>query len=131
MSDAINYKDIGKRIKIARIRGDITQEKLAEAVNISSSHLSNIETGNARVSLPTLVHIANALDVLLSDLLCDNLVRAKESYCKECDILFSDCSDQEARFITDMISATITALRKKNAFCGSTPSSDLSKSMVK
>ena len=71
MSDAINYKDIGKRIKIARIRGDITQEKLAEAVNISSSHLSNIETGNARVSLPTLVHIANALDVLLSDLLCD------------------------------------------------------------
>ena len=90
MSDAINYKDIGKRIKIARIRGDITQEKLAEAVNISSSHLSNIETGNARVSLPTLVHIANALDVSLSDLLCDNLVRAKESYCKEGDILFFD-----------------------------------------
>ena len=131
MSDSINYKDIGKRIKIARIRGDITQEKLAEAVNISSSHLSNIETGNARVSLSTLVHIANVLDVPLSDLLCNNLVRAKESYCKECDILFSGCSEQEVRFLTDMISAAITALRKNNAFCNSISSSDSQNSMVK
>ena len=110
---------------------DMRQAKLAEIVGISSSHLSNIETGNAKVSLPTLVYIANALDVPLADLLCDSLVRAKESYCKECDILLSDCNDQEARFITDMISAAIAALRKNNAFCGPAPSSDLQKSMVK
>lgn len=124
MPDPINYKEIGKRIKIARIQGELTQEKLAETVGISSSHLSNIETGNARVSLPTLVHIANALEVSISDLLCDNLKKAKDSYCKECDQLLSDCSEKEIRFITDLISAALCSLRKNNAFDDSAASSD-------
>ena len=40
---SIDYKSIGKRIKTARIRLDMTQERLAEQVNLSPSHLSNIE----------------------------------------------------------------------------------------
>ena len=37
---------IGKRIKIARIQSDMTHEKLAEAIDMSPTHLSNIERGN-------------------------------------------------------------------------------------
>ena len=48
---SIDYKSIGKRIKTARIRLDMTQERLAEQVNLSPSHLSNIETGTTKVSL--------------------------------------------------------------------------------
>ena len=51
----LDYKAIGKRIKIARIKADLTQEQLAERVGISPTHLSNIETGSTRVSLTTIV----------------------------------------------------------------------------
>ena len=57
----LDYKSIGKRIKTARVQMDVTQEKLAEMVNLSTSHLSNIETGTTRVSLPTIVNLANGL----------------------------------------------------------------------
>ena len=38
----LDYKAIGKRIKIARIKADLTQERLAERIEISPTHLSNI-----------------------------------------------------------------------------------------
>lgn len=41
---------------IARIKADLTQERLAEAVAISPTHLSNIETGTTRVSLTVIVN---------------------------------------------------------------------------
>lgn len=36
----LDYKAIGKRIKIARIKADLTQERLAELIDISPTHLS-------------------------------------------------------------------------------------------
>lgn len=63
----LDYKAIGKRIKIARIQVDLTQEKLAEYVNLSPSHMSNIETGTTKVSLTTIVNIANALSVSVDE----------------------------------------------------------------
>ena len=54
----LDYKAIGKRVKIARIKADLTQEKLAEQIELSPTHLSNIETGSTKVSLTTIVNIA-------------------------------------------------------------------------
>ena len=51
----LDYKAIGKRIKIARINADMTQEMLSEAVELSPTHLSNIETGTTHVSLSAIV----------------------------------------------------------------------------
>ena len=73
----LDYKSIGKRIKTARVQMDITQEKLAEMVNLSTSHLSNIETGTTRVSLPTIVNLANSLHVSVDYILADNVVQSK------------------------------------------------------
>lgn len=69
----LDYKAIGKRIKIARIRADLTQEQLSEIVEISPTHLSNIETGTTRVSLNAITSVANALGVTSDDLLCDSI----------------------------------------------------------
>ena len=57
----LDYKAIGKRIKIARIKADLTQERLSEIVGISPTHISNIETGTTKVSLTSIVSIANGL----------------------------------------------------------------------
>ena len=47
----LDYKAIGKRIKIARIKADMTQEMLAEKIELSPTHLSNIETGKVGLTL--------------------------------------------------------------------------------
>ena len=76
----LDYKAIGKRIKIARIKADLTQERLAEMVEISPTHMSNIETGTTRVSLTAIVSLANALSVTVDELLCDSVVKSKVQF---------------------------------------------------
>ena len=108
----LDYKAIGKRIKIARIKADLTQEKLSEMVGVSPTHLSNIETGTTRVSLNTIINIANALHITSDDLLCDNVVKAKVQFEKDIALILEDCDEYEIRIIRDMAAATKETLRR-------------------
>ena len=108
----LDYKAIGKRIKIARIKADLTQERLAEAVEISPTHMSNIETGTTRVSLSAIVSLANALSVTVDDLLCDSLVKAKVQFEKDIAAVLDDCDEHEIRIIKDMAQALKETLRR-------------------
>ncbi len=108
----LDYKSIGKRIKIARIKADLTQERLSEIVSVSPSHMSNIETGTTRVSLTTLVAIANALSVTADDLLCDSIIKARTPYEKDIADILTDCNEYEIRIIADMAMALKDTLRK-------------------
>lgn len=107
----LDYKAIGKRIKVARIRMEITQEQLADRVSVSPTHLSNIETGSARVSLTTIVKIANALGVTVDDLLCDNLVKARPQFERDMQSLLDDCNDHEVRIAYKVAKAAVEAVR--------------------
>ena len=108
----LDYKAIGKRIKIARIKADLTQEKLSEMVGVSPTHLSNIETGTTRVSLNAIISIANALHITSDDLLCDNVVKAKVQFEKDIALILEDCDEYEIRVIRDMAAATKETLRR-------------------
>ena len=107
----LDYKAIGKRIKIARIKADLTQERLAEMVEISPTHMSNIETGTTRVSLTAIVSLANALSVTVDDLLCDSVVKAKVQFEKDIAGILADCDEYEIRMIKDMAKALKETLR--------------------
>ena len=48
----VDYKAIGQRIKIARIKKGVTQETVADLIDITPAHMSNVETGKTKVSLP-------------------------------------------------------------------------------
>ena len=90
-----NYKLIGIRIKNQRLRMKLTQEKLSELADVSVQHLSKIETGNTKLSLPCLIAISNALDTTVDRLLMDNVPQAKSDLLKEVESVFSDCSHDE------------------------------------
>lgn len=47
----------------------LSQEQLAEKVWISTTHMSHIETGSTKLSLPVLVDIAGALSVSVDEIL--------------------------------------------------------------
>ena len=57
------------KIQKYRIKGGYTQESLAEAVDLSTSYVSEIETGKKRPSMKTLEKIAAVLGVPLVALL--------------------------------------------------------------
>lgn len=108
----LDYKAAGKRIKIARIRMDLTQEQLAEMVGLSPTHMSNIETGTTRVSLTSIVRIANALSVSLDALLCDSVIRERVQFEKDIAKILEDCDEYEIRFIRDMAQSLKDSLRR-------------------
>lgn len=59
----MDYYEIGQRIRKIRKAHGLSQESLAERVGISNTHMSHIETGNTKLSLPVLVALADALYV--------------------------------------------------------------------
>ena len=58
-----NKKLLGRRIKELRKDKGLTQEKLAELINIETTSLSGIESGRHFPSLPTVEKISKFLDV--------------------------------------------------------------------
>lgn len=59
---------IGQRIKEIRKTKGLTQETLAEKVEISTRYLSRLEVGQQSASIDTLVRLAEALNVELGEL---------------------------------------------------------------
>lgn len=108
----IDYKAIGQRIRAARIKKDMTQEVVSYIIDVTPSHMSNIETGKTKVSLATLIAIANALSVSVDALLCDNVLSTKVVFDIEAKDLFKDCDEYEIRLLVDILKSAKEAIRK-------------------
>ncbi len=59
---SIDYEKIGERIRSLRIQKGISQIQLAKAIEVSQTHMSNIEKGHAGISLWTALKISRVLD---------------------------------------------------------------------
>ena len=66
---AIDFEKIGKRIRSLRIEKNLTQEYLSQKAGVNVSHISNIENNRVKISLSTLIAVANALDITVDYLL--------------------------------------------------------------
>ena len=62
-------KRFGKNVKIARVKSDLTQEKLAEKMNKSQIYISTVETGNENMSLCKIQELADFIGTDISCLL--------------------------------------------------------------
>lgn len=107
----IDYSSIGKRIKKNRLSCGITQEVLAEKVNVSIPHISRIENGFSSPSLQTLVDICNVLGITIDDLMQDSLPAAKMRFNRQLEGLLVDCSPAELKFLTNVIPALLHEIR--------------------
>lgn len=67
----LNYLQIGQNIKTLRSEAGLTQEKMAEICEISTSFLGHIERGTRKLSLETAVKIADCLQISMDALLMD------------------------------------------------------------
>ena len=62
-------KEIGFKIKVARMRQKISQEKLAEMADCSLSYIGFIERGEMSLSLYNFVKISSVLHLDINDFL--------------------------------------------------------------
>lgn len=60
--------NIKNKIKFYRTKRKLTQKELAEIVNISESHLQNIEYGSAKPNVELALKIADSLNVTVEEL---------------------------------------------------------------
>lgn len=73
----LDYKAMGQRIRSARQKKNITQEKLGELCGLSTAHIGHIERGTRIPSLETAFRIATALEVSMDHLLFDAATEPK------------------------------------------------------
>ncbi len=74
----LDFAFIGQRIRELRNEKMLTQEYIANAVDVNVSHISNIETNKVKVSLTLLVQICNVLDTTI-DYILEHEYRSNDS----------------------------------------------------
>ena len=91
MAKELNYKEIGMRIKTMRLKNNIYQTVLAKEIGISQTHMSNIESGRAGLTLENLVKM-----VIIFNCSIDEIVFGKEEVKQEqgMDVL-KNCTMQD------------------------------------
>ena len=114
LSVVVDYDAIGLRIRLKRVKLGLNQGRLAEKAKLSLSHVCNIETGNTKLSLPTIIKLANALDTSVDALLCDNLKQAAPIFQAEAQEIFSGCSRLETRIMLDILKCVRAAFEETN-----------------
>lgn len=106
----MDYKGIGSRIRKARLNCGMTQEKLAEIIDVSPTHVSHIETGVTKLSLQVLEAIASTLDVRVDSLLYDKPRGSATIAVEEIAAVLESCNAEQAQIIADLVKAAKLSL---------------------
>ena len=78
MEVTVNYEDVGNKIHERRNFLKVTQENLANDINVSASFISDIENGRRKMSLETMIKISIALKTSLDYFVLDNVKDIKK-----------------------------------------------------
>lgn len=69
MNDEEILKNLGIKLKYKRLQKGLTQEALAEMIDVHEKYIGKIETGKQNITIKTLNRIANALEIDIYNLL--------------------------------------------------------------
>lgn len=87
----IDYQLIGQRIAGCRKSRKITQERLAEYMDVSIAFVSKIERGKTQLSLERLVQICHFLDISPGELITGTQPEAESYMNHELSELLKQC----------------------------------------
>ena len=96
----MDYKVMGRNIAHIRNDNHLTQEQLAEKINISTVFVSQIETAVRKPSLETMYKISLALNTTIDKLIGNSNLQTKYD---EISKLLQDKNSNEIAFITNIL----------------------------
>ena len=106
------YYKIGQQIRKLRKAHGFSQEELAEKVDISVTHMSHIETGNTKLSLPVFLDIAQVLEVSTDELLGESGYESSSKALSEIAAVLECCSAKEAKVIAEIVKSAKMSMDK-------------------
>ncbi len=109
----MDYYAIGQRIRKIRKAHKLSQETLSERIGISVTHMSHIETGNTKLSLPVLVDLAAVLEVRVDDLLYDNSPMKRNASIEAIIEMLDTCTTPQIKVIEDLVKAAKISLNQQ------------------
>ncbi len=110
----MNYKDLGARIRDERVKFKLTQEKLAEIVGLSPIYIGQVERGERKMSLDTLVKIAGCLHVSIDYLITGSSESDNRIEVTELQALADRCTPEEVSMIADIVKVVLPHVRVKD-----------------
>lgn len=99
---ALNYSIIGVRLKQARLNKKITQEQLAEILDVSVTYISRIERGSTTINLKRLSEICDILEVTEGEILNGTSKTSPMYLTKEFNDLIKSCPPEKIDLVYKM-----------------------------
>lgn len=99
----MDYILLGRRIREERLKLNLTQEKLAESIGISTAYLGQIERGERKITLDKLVPLANRLGVTIDYLLHDLLPSDGDNFYDSLRQIMQDRSPAEKELAINIL----------------------------
>ncbi|MCR5134435.1 MAG: helix-turn-helix domain-containing protein [Clostridiales bacterium] len=90
MTTLSNAQRIGSRLRRARKRKGLTQEKLSELTGIGRVHISHIECGRVSPSMEKLILLMDSLEAEPNEIFCDVVKTGRPFLMKENESLFRE-----------------------------------------
>ena len=96
---ALDYNIIGERLKKARTERGLTQEKLAEKMDVSIAFLSRIERGSSHISLKRLSQVCEILGITEGSILNGSSSNSQVYLASEFDELLKNVRPEKQKLI--------------------------------
>ncbi len=94
---------LGKRIREERLRMNLTQEILAEDVELTTAYIGQIERGERNLTLESLIKVANRLGVTVDYLLSDSISVQNDTILIQLSQLLNGRTLEERELAVDML----------------------------
>lgn len=112
MKNKVDYTKVGNRIRIERENFDISREKFAELLDLSPYFIGQIERGERKMSISTLINVSQYLHVSIDYLIFGkkniNINSTNELY-----LLLNGCSEKEVKEIITIIKVILPYITMK------------------
>lgn len=100
-------KQLGYKVRQLRQSYGMTQEKLAEYLEVHPSYPGQLERGERSPSLETLEKLASTFHLPLSELLTEEHKNENNLWKERCDYLLNKCTMAQLKGIHELLTAFI------------------------
>ena len=107
-------KPLGDVVKRARKRMDLTQNEVADSIDVDVRTIINIENYKGNPELEVLYPLIRSLKIDAREIFYPEMQRESPALC-QLRLLVEDCSEEEAATIIPVLQSVVAALRDKNA----------------
>ncbi len=108
-------KQLGQRICQARLKKGLSQLQLSDMIQVSTSHLSEIENGKKNFGIDIFIRLIDALDVSADWLLMVDTPSVSAALDRELNELFGDCNVSEKQLLLKMVRSMKEGLQAGNS----------------